>query len=55
MTDLATLADARTWAAMERRYRNADHGYRLARLKELQEFTARLLRREFGRKKRRTA
>ena len=49
MTDLATLADARAWAAMQLKARNAEHGYRLARLKELQEFTAKLLRRETGR------
>ena len=38
---------------MQLRYRNAGHGYKLARLKELQEFTAGLLRREVGRGERR--
>ena len=53
MTDLATLADARAWAAMQLRARNAEHGFRRARQKELEEFTARMLRREIGRRKRR--
>ena len=53
--DIASLADARAWAAMQRRARNAPHGFRLARRRELEEFTARLLRREVGRKKRRAA
>lgn len=53
--DLATLADARAWEAMQRHYRNAPHGCKLARLKELREFTAELLRREVGPKKRRPA
>lgn len=53
MTDLARLADARAWAAMQRRARIAPHGFRLARRRELEEFTAALLRREAGRAKRR--
>ena len=49
MTDLARLADARAWAAMQRRARNAPHGCRRARQRELEEFTTAMLRREVGR------
>ena len=50
-SDLVETADARAWAAMQLKARNAGHGYRRARQRELEEFTAELLRREVGPKR----
>ena len=45
---MSTETVAEAWAAMQRRARNAGHGFRRARQRELEEFTAKLLRREVG-------
>ena len=51
MPDLVQTADARAWAAMQRLAKIAGHGYRRARQRELEQFTAALLRREVGPKR----
>lgn len=50
--DLVVTADARAWAFMQRRAKIAPHGFRRVRQRELEEFTAELLRREIGMKRR---